>query len=529
MSLRPSERAELRRSSFKPSADLDERRRRRVGFTVDIRKSSRDSALQKTRRACASGEAAVPRVQVQHPSPVPETRLGRIPPQLAEGLSSGDSRVQVEAVREFRKLLSMENPPIEEVVSSGLVPGFIQLLAREDCPELQFEIEQVLITIAFGTAEDTIAMHIFVKLLSSPTEDVRERAVWNLGNMISNTATCRGLVLAHGVIFLVLQQFCGHTKLSMLQKASWTLSNICHCLSQHNFEHVKPALPVLRQLIQSQDDQVLSNACRALSYLSDGSDYNIQAVIEAGVCPQLVQLLSRSSSSVLIPVLHVIGNIVSKDDIQIQCIIDHQALPYLLNLLTTNQNKGIKPEVCRIVSNIMAGNKEQIQSVINENMIGPLVHLMQTAEFGVRYEAAWAIANAASGGTDNQKKYLVSQGCIKAFCDLLSYSDTSILMVCLEGLDNILKVGEAEKSPWGYNVNMYVQMIEDNGWLDKIENLQNHDNNRIVEKVACLLESYWSNEDKAMPMPWDDPLSWLAEDHALDFGFFAPQGDCDFG
>ncbi|CAL4976432.1 unnamed protein product [Urochloa decumbens] len=453
MSLRPSERADLRRSSFKSSADLDERRRRRVGFTVEIRKSSRDSALQKTRRVAAAWEAA-PSAQAQHPSRVAETKMGRIPPQLAEGLFSGDSSVQVEAVREFRKLLSMENPPIEEVVSSGLVPGFIQLLAREDCPEIQVEVEQVLTTIAFGTAEDTISMLIFVKLFSSPNEDVCERAVWNLGNMLSNIATFRGLVLANGALFLVLQLFCGHAKLSMLQKASWALSNICHFLSQPNFEHVKPALPVLRQLIHSQDDEVLSNACRALSYLSDGSDDNIQAVIEAGVCPQLVELLTHSSSLVLIPVLHVIGNIVSRDDIHIQCIIDRQALPYLSNLLTTNQNKGIIPEVCRIISNIMAGNKEQIQSVINGNMVGPLVHLMQSADFGVRYEAAWAIANAASGGTHDQKRYLVSQGCIKAFCDLLTYSDTSILMVCLEGLDNILKVGEAKKSPRDCNVNI---------------------------------------------------------------------------
>lgn len=126
-------------------------------------------------------------------------------------------------------------------------------------------------------------------------------------------------------------------------------------------------------------------------------------------------------------------------------------------------------------------------------------------------------------------RYLVSQNCIKAFCDLLSYSDSSILMVSLEGLDNILKVGEAEKSPWDCNVNMYAQMIEDAGWLDKIENLQNHDNSWIVEKVPCLLESYWSMEDKAMSMPWDDPSLWLAEDSSLDFGFFSSQGDCDFG
>ena len=81
-----------------------------------------------------------------------------------------------------------------------------------------------------------------------------------------------------------------------------------------------------------------------------------------------------------------------------------------------------------------------------------------------------------------------------------------MLMVCLEGLDNILKVGEAEKSPWGCNVNMYAHMIEDNGWLDKIENLQNHDNSRIVEMAACMLDTYWSKEDIAMNMPWDDPL-----------------------
>ncbi|RCV25367.1 hypothetical protein SETIT_5G160800v2 [Setaria italica] len=485
MSLRPSERTELRRSSFKPSADLDERRRRRVGFTVDIRKRSRDSALQKTRRAAAGGEAA-PLARSQQPSPVPETRLGSIPAQLAEGLLSGDISVQVEAVREFRKLLSIENPPTEEVVSSGLVPVFIQLLSREGCPELQFEVEQVLTTIALRTADDTIAMLIFVKLLSSPSEDVREQVVWALGKMASNTTICRGLILAHGALFPVLQQFCGHAKLSMLHKASWALLNICHGLSQADFEHVKPALPVLRQLIHSQDVEVLSNACRALSYLSDGGNDNIQAVIEAGACPQLVELLNHSSPSVLIPVLHVIGNIVSRDD-------------------------------------------AQIQSVINGNMVGPLVHLMHTAEFGVRYEAAWAIANAASGGTHDQKRYLVSQGCIKAFCDLLSYSDTSILMVCLEGLDDILKAGEADKSPWGCNVNMYAQMIEDNEWLDKIENLQNHDNSRIVEMAACLLESYWSNEDKAMPMPWDDPVSWLAEDNTPNFSFFDGPGDCDFG
>lgn len=50
-------------------------------------------------------------------------------------------------------------------------------------------------------------------------------------------------------------------------------------------------MPVLQQLIHLNDEEVLTDACWALSYLSDGTNDKIQAVIEAGVCPRLVELL----------------------------------------------------------------------------------------------------------------------------------------------------------------------------------------------------------------------------------------------
>lgn len=58
-------------------------------------------------------------------------------------------------------------------------------------------------------------------------------------------------------------------------------------------EQVKPALLVLRQLIHSEDKDVLGDACWALSYLShsNGDNSNIQAVIETGACSRLVELL----------------------------------------------------------------------------------------------------------------------------------------------------------------------------------------------------------------------------------------------
>lgn len=50
-------------------------------------------------------------------------------------------------------------------------------------------------------------------------------------------------------------------------------------------------MPALQRLIHSQDEEVLTDACWALSYLSDGTNDKIQAVIESGVFPRLVELL----------------------------------------------------------------------------------------------------------------------------------------------------------------------------------------------------------------------------------------------
>ena len=75
--------------------------------------------------------------------------------------------------------------------------------------------------------------------------------------------------------------------------------------------------------------------------------------------------------------------------------------------------------------------------------------------------------------------------------DLLVCPDPRIITVCLEGLENILKAGEADKNMGNTGgVNVYAQMIDDAEGFEKIKNLQCHDDSEIHLKAVKILETY---------------------------------------
>eukprot|EP00457_Paulinella_chromatophora_P008161 gb/GEZN01008190.1/.p1 GENE.gb/GEZN01008190.1/~~gb/GEZN01008190.1/.p1 ORF type:complete len:283 (-),score=58.27 gb/GEZN01008190.1/:153-1001(-) len=248
----------------------------------------------------------------------------------------------------------------------------------------------------------------------------------------------------------------------------------------------------------------------------------IQAVLECGIAPKLVALLGHHMTKIQTPVLRTVGNIVTGSDRQTQEMLDKGVLGMLIPLLV-NHKRAIRKEACWTLSNITAGSAEQIQRCIAESVLPPLITVLRGDEFNVQKEACWALSNITNNGKREHILYMVKQGLLPSLCNILPCSDSKIVMVALEGIENTLKIGQQEADSSGSD-NLFCDIIEECGGVDKLEKLQHHDNDEVYEKAASILSNFFRGDEGEDEMA----IAPQANNNEFSFGTTAPANNNQF-
>jgi hypothetical protein len=467
-----------------------ELRRRRNEVNVELRKNKRDEHVLKRRN--------VPFDQALFGSGAtdPEGDRGAFTnmQDIIVGANSHDAVQKLSAIQAARKLLSSDkNPPIDNLIRSGIMPILVECLKEDDNPPLQFEAAWALTNIASGTSEQTRAVvengavPLFLTLLQSTHQNVQEQAVWALGNIIGDGPHLRDYCIQQGVVQPLLSFIKDDIPIPFLRNVTWVLVNLCrHKEPPPGIETIVQLLPALYLLINHADTSVLVDTVWALCYLTDGGNDQIQFVINSGVVPFIVTLLSHQEVKVQTAALRAVGNIVTGTDEQTQMVLNCDALSHFPNLLKHSKEK-IKKEAAWFISNVTAGNQHQVQQVIDAGLIEPIIALLDTAEFSTQKEAAWVISNLTVSGTPEQVNYLPRLGVLAPLCNMLGYKDATVVQCVLESLSNMLKHA-------GDSRDQLTSQVEECGGLDKIENLQTHESHEIYTLAYRIIEEYFDNE-----------------------------------
>jgi importin subunit alpha-1 len=230
----------------------------------------------------------------------PELVPLRLLPVFAEMANSGDPSVMFHGVLMVRKLLSVdEDPPVQAVVDSDVVPQLVSLLSRDDWVELQCEAGWAISCIC-ETSLDCIqpvlqaeVMERLIAMLTSPSVAVQTLGLSTILNIAADNETLTQVLIDHGALpafhFLL-----NHPRRATKHEACWCLRNIA-ARSIDKIQAIMSAdlYPVILQLMDAPEYDVKKEAVRCVANTtSGGTKEQLRYLVGIGVLLPLCRVLT---------------------------------------------------------------------------------------------------------------------------------------------------------------------------------------------------------------------------------------------
>ncbi|TVU21742.1 hypothetical protein EJB05_31399 [Eragrostis curvula] len=518
------------RDAIKSSVHSSASSRRREQ-AVAIGKERRE-ALMRAKRVCrvplsGSDEAAVEEgdMVIDEEKSDLEARTTQAVEDLKSALSNqgkGAQKKKTEVLRALRRLLSQsEVPPVEAAIKAGAVPLLVQYLSFGSSDEqikpkppdmlltvtVLLEAAWCLTNIAAGEPEDTKSLLPALPLLiahlgEKSSTPVAEQCAWAIGNVAGEGGELRNKLLAQGAL-LPLARLMLSNKGSTARTAAWALSNLIKGPDPKAANELMSLDGVLNSIIwnlEKADEELATEVAWVVVYLSALSEKAISLITRSSV-PQLLigRLLASENLQLLIPVLRGLGNLVAGDGYMVDSVlvvgnsITDQALSSLIKCLKS-ENRVLKKEASWAMSNIAAGSFEHKKLIFASEAPPLLIHLLTTAQFDIRREAAYTLGNLCVVPAGNAVPpniivehlvAIVNGGALPGFIHLVRSADIESARIGLQFLELVMR---------GYPNGQGPKLVEREDGIEAMERFQFHENEVMRNMANGLVDKYFGED-----------------------------------
>ncbi|OAF67841.1 hypothetical protein A3Q56_04441 [Intoshia linei] len=466
----------------------------RIETVVQLRKKNRNEMIDKIRNIDSTfddnGEIDMA-----------VTSNASLSPELIKGLWNPDINVVKRKVFMLRKLLCVENPPIEDAINANILPRLNELL-NCDMEEIRFHIAWILTNIACGFDEhigaivNSNCLDSLIKILKSQQDSQRvlKQTVWTLSNIAGENVRYRNLLINYDIITSLISLVDKTTThIDVKIQAIWCLSNMCRRKdSPTPIKEIKQILNLAAKLIYSDNEHILRNSLWILAYICDGPCERMTLVLESGILDRLIEIVLHPNQELINPALRTIGNILAGSEKQTQLAIDASVLPVLINIAGAKHiSKFIRKEAFWALSNIAAGNPSQIKQLIDDGGLKVVKSVFEEDNMQLQKEGLWSLCNMLGNaeGTYDIAESIVSQGLLECMIRLLKKNDFKIVDKTLDCLYKIFNLGE-EKQP-----NFFTYAFEELDGMDVLFELQYKQSDVLFKKSQRIIINFFHSDD----------------------------------
>ncbi|KAJ3451432.1 importin subunit alpha-4 [Anaeramoeba flamelloides] len=420
----------------------------------------------------------------------------------------------LEIVRDLKNYTCITNdPPLDIIVNSSLVPSLVRLLEYEFDFKVQLNVAVCLSNISSTNTYNINCLYSdgciegFLKLLlNNENPELLNIAILTLGNFAHESVEYRDKIVEYEVIPHLSEIF---ERINNVQVRKTILRAISHMVkyrSKPPFVQLEPFFLYCFKIIdmklqeflkkqKTQQGDFTIESLWTLSYLSSGSSSHRDFIIQNDILSSIVKLLEYGITGAHVPSLRILSNISSGSEEQVQAVIESGVLK-LIKLYLGNVKSKLRFESCWLLSNICSGTAQQIRSVFDPNIISLLISILKNDSQDICLQASYVVYNIICLKNPDQIEFFKTKGLFKALCDCLNIDNADLLYNTLGIIEIVLQIeSETETELKDNNSLAYIKIFERYGVIELIEKLIDYPNERISSSATFLIDNYFYKEN----------------------------------